>query len=71
MVADDQRARGFGRLPRTLGDALAALVEDDVVRGAFPADLLDAFTQLKTAEWEEFCAAVTDWHLDRYLRAIP
>ena len=34
-------------------------------------ELLDAFTQLKTAEWEEFCAAVTDWHRDRYLRAIP
>jgi glutamine synthetase len=71
VVADDQRARGFGQLPRTLGDALTALGEDDVVRSAFPADLLDAFTQLKTAEWEEFCAAVTDWHLDRYLRAIP
>jgi glutamine synthetase len=70
-VVDEERTRGFGQLPRTLGDALAALREDEVLLGSFPGELLDAFTQLKTAEWESFCGAVTDWHRDRYLRAIP
>jgi glutamine synthetase len=71
VIAADEATRGFGSLPKTLGDALAALRDDPIVQSAFPAELVDAFVALKTAEWEEFCAAVTDWHRDRYLRAIP
>jgi glutamine synthetase len=71
VVAADVAARGLGRLPRTLGDALAALAADDVVRDAFSPALLDAFVALKTDEWERFCGAVTDWHREMYLNAIP
>ena len=63
--------RGFPPLPRTLGDALAALEEDDVVRDALPAELYAAFVEYKTDEWERFCATVTEWHREMYLRAIP
>ena len=61
----------FGRLPRTLGEALAALAADPVVRGALPEPLYDAFVAARTDEWERFCGAVTDWHRDMYLHAIP
>ena len=64
--------RGGSRpLPRTLGDALAALAEDDVVRGALPDALYDAFVEYKTDEWERFCGTVTEWHREMYLRALP
>jgi glutamine synthetase len=63
--------RGFPPLPRTLGDALAALAEDDVVRGALPPELYDAFVEYKTDEWERFCGTVTEWHREMYLRALP
>ena len=61
----------FPALPRTLGDALAALAEDEVVRGALPDALYDAFVEYKTDEWERFCGTVTEWHREMYLRAIP
>jgi glutamine synthetase len=41
------------------------------VRDAFSPALLDAFVALKTDEWERFCGAVTDWHREMYLNAIP
>ncbi len=65
------RPGGSPPLPRTLGDALAALAEDEVVRGALPDALYDAFVEYKTDEWERFCGTVTEWHREMYLRALP
>jgi glutamine synthetase len=61
----------FGQLPRTLGEALAALAGDAVVRGALPGPLYDAFVAARGDEWERFCGAVTDWHREMYLQSIP
>ena len=71
VVAADRQARGFPPLPRTLGDALLAMGEDGLVSDALPADLYAAFIEYKTDEWERFCATVTEWHREMYLRAIP
>jgi len=71
VVAAGDAATRFAELPRTLGDALAAFDADAVVSGALPDDLRHAFVAAKTDEWERFCGAVTDWHRDMYLRAIP
>ena len=62
---------GFASLPKTLGDALSAVRDGPIPRDWLGQELLDTYVELKAAEWEEFCAAVTDWHRDRYLRAIP
>ena len=40
-------------------------------RDALPPELYDAFVEYKTDEWERFCATVTEWHREMYLRAIP
>ena len=46
-----------GRLPRTLGDALALLAADEVVAGRVRRGrCYDAFVEYKTDEWERFCA---------------
>jgi glutamine synthetase len=71
VVAADEAARGFGSLPRTLGDALTAMAGDAVVRRALPEALYDAFMEYKTDEWERFCGTVTEWHREMYLKALP
>jgi glutamine synthetase len=67
-VADD--ASRYARLPRTLGEALDALEEDDVIRSAFSDGLLQVFVDYKRDEYDRSCGAVTDWHREMYLRAL-
>ena len=71
VVADAQAGGGFGRLPRTLGEALSDLAADSVVRESLPPPLYDAFAAAKTDEWERFCGTVTEWHREMYMQAIP
>jgi glutamine synthetase len=60
-----------GRLPESLGEALAALEGDKVVRGALPGRLYDVYHHYKRDEWERYLAAVTDWERERYLDVQP
>ncbi len=59
------------KIPMTLGDALDALREDEVVRSAMPGDMYRVFEHYKRDEWERFCAAVTDWDVKEYLDILP
>jgi glutamine synthetase len=61
---------GFDELPTTLGEALTALREDDVVGSAMTSELLETFVELKTDEWHRACGAVTDWHREMYLNYL-
>ena len=67
---DAEEAR-FDLLPRTLGEALDALHEDEVVRGALPGDLYDTFVAIKRDEWHRACGAVTEWDRETYLTYLP
>jgi glutamine synthetase len=50
-LSDDERERlGVRRLPRTLGEALDALEEDEVARSWFPPVLLECYLSLKRTE---------------------
>ncbi|HST87790.1 MAG TPA: type I glutamate--ammonia ligase [Ktedonobacterales bacterium] len=60
--------RGIGLLPATLGEALAALQEDEVVLEALGQQIAAWFVEAKTAEWQEYSRQVTSWELERYLR---
>ncbi|MQA63308.1 MAG: glutamine synthetase [Actinophytocola sp.] len=59
------------KIPMTLGDALEALRQDDVVRSALPGEMFKVFEHYKRDEWERFCAAVTDWDVKEYLDILP
>jgi glutamine synthetase len=59
------------KIPMTLGDALAALEADEVVRSALPGDMYRVFNHYKRDEWERFCASVTDWDVKEYLDILP
>jgi glutamine synthetase len=53
--------------PANLREALVCLEADTALSEAVGADLVANFLAVKTAEWEKFDAAVTDWELKQYL----
>jgi glutamine synthetase len=53
-------------LPASLGEAIAALQADAVLRDALGAPLVDAFATIKAAELERFRTWVTDWEFSEY-----
>ena len=60
------RERGIELLPQGLNEALAALRADAVVCGALGDTLTAQFTELKSAEWDEYRYHVSDWEVQRY-----
>ena len=59
------------RLPMTLGDALEALKNDDVIRSAMPGEMYRLYDEYKRDEWERFLHTSTEWDLDTYLNCLP
>ena len=59
------------RVPMTLGEALQALEEDEVVKSALPGEMYRVFMHYKTDEWERYCSQVTDWDVEEYLDVLP
>ena len=59
------------KLPMSLGDALARLDKDEVIKQAMPGDMYRVFKHYKTDEWERFMATVTDWDIQRYWDCLP
>ena len=53
-------------LPRSFGEAMAALDVDEVLRGALGGQLVDTFRAIKAAEHERFRTWVTDWEFREY-----
>lgn len=63
-------ARSIGVLPQSLGEAVAALESDGVVRDALGASLSAEFIRLKRAEWVAYARHVSAWELERYAAAF-
>jgi len=59
------------RIPSTLGEALQALEDDPVVRGALPGEMFNVFMHYKRDEWERFIGTVSEWDLKEYLDILP
>jgi glutamine synthetase len=58
---------GIGLLPQNLGEALAALDQDPVIKNALGPELAQEFITLKRMEWIEYSRHVSDWEVNRYL----
>jgi glutamine synthetase len=65
-----EEGRG-NRIPLHLGEALAALEKDEVIREVLPGRLYKVFMHYKTDEWERYLAHVSDWEFERYLHQLP
>ncbi len=59
------------RLPMSLGDALARLDEDEVIKSSMPDEMYKVFKWYKNDEWEKFMATVTDWDVETYMDCLP
>jgi glutamine synthetase len=61
---------GIRMLPRSLRQAITALDEDLVVRGALGDHIYHAFRDAKLAEYERYRKAVHPWEREAYLRVF-
>ena len=55
-------------LPASLGEALEALEDDDVITAALGSELMELFFSAKTLEWESYRRQVTPWERDTYFQ---
>ncbi len=62
------RIRQLAVLPQSLGEALDALRQDDVILSALGPYISERYIAAKQQEVDEYNRQVTQWELDRYLR---
>lgn len=63
----DPRARGLTTLPTSLGSALEALREDEVILEAIGPSIAERFLDARQQEWESYRSYVSQWEIERYL----
>jgi glutamine synthetase len=54
-------------LPTSLGEALDALAEDDVILSALGPHISDSYLGAKQQEFDEYNRQVTSWEIERYI----
>ena len=59
------------KLPMSLGEALEALADDEVVQRGLPGEMYRLYHEYKWDEWERFMHTVTEWDQDTYLDCLP
>jgi glutamine synthetase len=59
------------KVPMTLGEALQALDQDELVKSALPGEMHRVFVHYKNDEWERYCSEVSDWDVKEYLDVLP
>lgn len=67
MTEEERRTAGIESLPGTLGEALEALEEDELIRGVLGEDVSRSYIQAKRREWKEYCTQVSAWEIEQYL----
>ena len=70
LTAEQRRERGIVSLPETLGEAIAELSQPELVRRAPGDHIFDNYVKLKRAEWDEYRVQLTEWEMERYLKAL-
>ena len=59
------------KLPMTLGDALEALRNDEIIKSALPGEMHRLYDEYKRDEWERFLHTSTEWDLKMYMDCLP
>jgi glutamine synthetase len=63
----DPRVRGLSMLPSSLGAAIDALREDEIIQAALGANIYERFVDAKQQEWESYRSFVSAWEVEHYL----
>lgn len=58
------------RLPKSLSEAVEAFAGDDLIQSVIGRELSQKYMQVKKREYQDYCAQVTEWELERYLYRI-
>jgi glutamine synthetase len=67
-LSEEERSRyQMETLPANLGEAVAELEADEVLRDALGEHIFQNFASAKKKEWSEYIAQVSGWEVDKYL----
>jgi glutamine synthetase len=67
MSQADKDAAGIPSMPGSLREALDVMIENPIAKETLGDHIFEKYVELKTAEWDSFRVAVTDWEVDTYL----
>lgn len=67
LTEEDLLRRNVGILPATLGEAVAVMQQDGVVRAALGEHVVRHLVEAQKQEWDAFRRHVSQWERDRYL----
>lgn len=67
MTVQERAQWGIGCLPHDLGEALAELKKDKVIKEALGHHVYNRFMEAKTIEWNRYQVQVHPWELNEYL----
>ena len=68
LSTQERDERNIERLPKTLGEAIAELEQNEVLQEALGETLYEAVVASRRAEWTEATQTATDWDVKRYTR---
>ncbi len=67
MSEEEREAAGIKCLPTSLAEAISELEHDALIKNVLGEHICRKYIAAKKEEWEEYCAAVSNWEIDRYL----
>ena len=70
LTPEQRREQGIVSLPETLGEAVDALAESELMRKALGDHIFTRYIELKRKEWDDYRIQLTQWELDRYLAVL-
>jgi glutamine synthetase len=70
LTAEERRDRGITGLPETLGEAVDEFAGSELMRRALGDHIFDNYVRLKRKEWDDYRVQLTQWEMDRYLKAL-
>jgi glutamine synthetase len=70
LTSEERKERGIVALPETLGEAVDEFSASELMRRALGDHVFDNFVKLKRKEWDEYRVQLTEWEMERYLKAL-
>ena len=67
LNAEEMAEKGITTVAANLHEAIEALKNDDVIRGALGEHLFEHFYTAKMTEWDEYRMHVSEWELKKYM----
>jgi glutamine synthetase len=70
LTAEERRELGIVSLPETLGEAVDELAGSELMARALGEHIFPRYIELKRKEWDDYRVQLTQWEMDRYLKAL-